>query len=251
MSKFYARQIPKIYPQGLYEESSTQKLPLGTKWKLADGREFIYCKNAATGGPTGPGYLIQSAAPISTSYNLEVASAAAADDDHIHVTVGSADIVANYYAEGYLSHEYGTYKGELYKISSHAAVAYATSTALTVYLSDYVRRAIAAADDVSLICHPCANVILAPANTATSSMVGVATIVPTASYYFWAQYKGPAAVLVDNSTTLIVGVPVQAHGDVAGACQVMTENEEIQQIGTCIYVGAANEMAIIMLDISI
>lgn len=251
MSKYYARQNPKIYNQGLYEESSTQKHPLGTKWKLTDGREFIYCKNAATGGPTGPGYLVQSAAPISTSYNLEVASAAAVDDDHVHVTHGNADVVANFFAEGYLSHDYGTYKGELYKISTHAAVDYSESTALIVYLTDNVRRVIAAADDVSLIQHPCKDVIVAPANTATSTLVGVATIVPTASYYFWAQCKGPAAVLVDNSTTLVVGVPVQGYGDVAGACQVMTENEEITQIGTCLYIGANNEMAIIMLNINI
>lgn len=249
MSKYYARQNPKIYNQGIYEESSTQKHPLGTVWDLADGRGFKYCKAASTGGPTGPGYLVQSAAPISTSYNIEVASAAAIGDDHIHITVGNADIAANYYKEGFITHDYGTYKGEIYKIAGHAAVSYATSTALQVNLSDYVRRVISAADDVTLICHPCDNVIVAPANTATGVIIGVSPIVPTASYYFWCQYKGPCAVLVDNSTTLIVGVPVQAYGDVAGACQVMTENEEIQQIGQCLYIGAQNEMAIINLSI--
>ena len=248
-SNYYARQCPKFYPQGIYEESSTQKLPLGTKWDLADGRGFVYCQNAASGGPTGPGYLVQSAAPISTSYNLEVASAAAIGDDHIHITHGNADLVANFFAEGYVTHDYGTYKGEIYKISNHAALAYATSTALIVYLNDYVRRVIAAADDVSLVQHPCKAVINCPANTATGVVIGVSPIAPTASYYFWVQYKGLCAVLVDNSTTLVVGVPVQAYGDVAGACQIMTENEEIQQIGQCLYIGAQNEMGIINLSI--
>ena len=248
-SVYYARQNPKFYPQRLYDESSTQKLPLGTKWDLADGRGFIYCKAASSGQPTGPGYLVQSAAPISTSYNLEVASAAAAGDDHIHVTHGNADVVANYYREGYITHDYGTYKGEIYKISHHAAVDYSESTALVVYLSDYVRKTIAAADDVSLVCHQCDNVILAPATTATGVIIGVSPIAPTASYYFWVQYKGLCAVLVDNTTTLVIGEPVQAYGDVAGACQVMIENEEIQQIGQCLYIGADNEMAIINLSI--
>ena len=245
----YGRQRPKIFPQGLYEESSTQRLPLGTTWDVTDGRGFIYCKNASTGGPTGPGYLIQSAAPDSYQYNIEVASAAAVGDDHVHVTVGNENITANKYSEGYLTHDYGTYKGEIYKINYHAAVSYATSTALTVYLSDYVRRVIAAADDVTLIRHKCMDVINCPANTPTGVVIGVSPIAPTASYYFWAQYKGPCAVLVDNSTTLIVGVPVQAYGDVAGACQVMTDGDEIPLIGNCLYIGAQNEMAIIDLHL--
>jgi len=120
---------------------------------------------------------------------------------------------------------------------------------LVVYLSDYVRKTIAAADDVSLVCHQCDNVIVAPATTATGVIIGVSPIAPTASYYFWVQYKGLCAVLVDNTTTLVVGEPVQAYGDVAGACQVITESEVIQQIGQCLYVGAQNEMAIINLSI--
>lgn len=249
MSRYYARQMPKIYGQGLYEQSSTKKLPLGTKWHLADGRSFVYCKNASSGGPTGPGYLAQAAAIDAQQCACAVAAAASIGDSYITVTNGADTHDANTYADGYVHVDDDAGEGQLLKISTHAAMTSGGNT--TFYLKDYVRVALTTSTTVTIMKHPCDSVIVCPANTPTGVVLGVSPITPTASYYFWLQYKGLASVLIDNSTTLIVGVPVQSHGDVAGACQVMTENEEIPIIGIAQWIGAAtNEKAGIMLNCS-
>ena len=247
MSVYYARQIPKIYPQGLYEESATQKLPLGTKWTLADGREFVYAKQAATGGVTGPGYIAQCAAVDAQQSSCTVQAAAAIGDTTIYVTNGADTHDANTYAEGYVIIEDDAGEGQCLKIRSHDALT--SGGTITIVLYDALRVAITTDTTCTIMKHPLDSVIVCPANTPTAPVAGVSPITPTASYYFWLQVRGMAAVLVDNSTTLIVGVPVQAYGDVAGACQVMTENEEIPIIGHCFDIGAQNEKASILLDI--
>lgn len=247
MSKYYARQIPKIYPQGIYEESSTQKLPLGTKWSLADGREFVYARQASSGGVTGPGYIAQCQAVDAQQSSCTVAVAGAIDDTTIYVTNGADTHDADTYAEGYVVVEDDAGEGQCLKIRSHSAMT--SGGSVTIVLYDALRVAITTSTTVTIMKHPLDSVIVCPANTPTAPVAGVATITPTASYYFWLQVRGMAAVLVDNSTTLIAGVPVQAYGDVAGACQVMTENEEIPIIGHCFDIGAQNEKAAILLDI--
>lgn len=243
--KYFARQIPKVYPQGIYEESATQKLPLGTLWKCADGRVFQYCKNASSGGPTGPGYLVQSAQQDSDQSSCTVAVAGSVGDTTVYVTNGADTHDANAYAEGYLVIEDDTGEGQCLKIKSHDAMT--SGGMVTFELYDELRVAITTSTTLTISLHQCANVINCPANTPTGAVLGVSPITPTASYYFWVQVAGIAAVLVDNSTTLIQGVGVQAYGDVAGACQVMTENEEIPQIGICLDIGAQNEKATILL----
>lgn len=247
MSVYYARQIPKIYPQGLYEESSTQKMPLGTKWALADGREFVYTKQASSGGVTGPGYIAQCAAVDAQQSTCTVQAAGAIADTTIYVTNGADTHDADTYAEGYVIVEDDAGEGQCLKIRSHDAMT--SGGTVTIVLYDALRVAITTSTTVTIMKHPLDSVIVCPANTPTAPVAGVSPITPTASYYFWLQTKGMASVLVDNSTTLVVGIYVQAYGDVAGACQVMTENEEIPLIGTCFDVGAQNEKAAILLDI--
>jgi len=245
MSVFYARQRPKIFPQGLYEESSTEKVPLGTIWELVDGRRFVYCKAASSGGPTGPGYLIQSAQQDAQQSSVSIAVAAAAGDTTVYFTNGADTHDANDYKDGYLVIEATAGPGQCLKISTSSALTSAGTG--TLVLKDAVRTALTTSSTATVVKHPCQDVIVCPANTPTGVVIGVSPITPTASYYFWAQCAGVAAVLVDNSTTIIQGVPVQAYGDVAGACQVFTEDEEIPQIGVAIDIGAQNQMATIFL----
>ena len=246
--QYFARQAPKFYPVGLFEQSATQKgIPLGAKWDLADGRGFVYCKNASSGGPTGPGYLVQAAAIDAQQCACAVAVNAAIGDKVIYVTNGADTHDADTYKDGYIHVDDDAGEGQLLKIKSHTAMTSGGVTTFTLY--DEVRVALTTSTTVTVMAHPCANVINCPANTPMGVVLGVCPITPTASYFFWVQYKGLASVLIDNSTTLIVGVPVQSHGDVAGACQVMTENEEIPIIGIAQYIGATtNEKAGIMLN---
>lgn len=248
-SKFYARQNPKLFPVALYTQSATQQgIPLGSKWKLADGREFVYCKIAASGGPTGPGYLVQAEAIDAQQCACAVAAAAAIGATYIDITNGADTHDANTYKDGYIHVDDDAGEGQLLKIATHEALTSGGTSRF--YLQDSVRVALTTSTTVTVMKSPFMDVILCPANTPTGAVIGVCPITPTASYYTWIQYKGLASVLIDNSTTLIVGVPVQAYGDVAGACQVMTENEEIPIIGVAQWIGATNnERAGIMLSI--
>lgn len=238
----YARQNPKIFPQGLYEESSTKKLPLGTHWDLADGRGYVYVKDAAAGGNT-IGRLVQAAAPVSTDQYQAVQATGTVGDNHIHITAGSANLTANQYKDGYIN----TNDGNIYKINNHAAIT--LSTAGTINLIDTIRTALTTSSKYSLSYHPCDATIIKP-TTVTSKIIGVANITPTAGYYFWAQYKGIASVLVDTGDTLIIGTGVSAGSTtVAGACTVQTENEETELIGVALHVAAADRFALVMLQI--
>lgn len=245
MAKYYARQLPKIYNQGIYDESSTQQMPLGTKWVLADGRAFVYCKNAASGGPTGPGYLVQGPAPDSHQSTVSIAATAAIGDTTVYFTNGADTQDANTYKEGYIIFETSYGEGQCLKIKDHAA--FTSGGTCSVNLYDALRVALTTASRATIVKHPCDSVINCPANTLTGVFIGVSPITPTASYYFWVQTDGPASVLVDNSTTLVVGSAVQPAGDVAGACQVAVETEIAPRIGVTLDVGAANQKATVIL----
>lgn len=243
----YVRQNPKIYTQGIYEESATQKMPLGTRWDLIDGRSFVYAKQAASGGVTGPGYIAECAPVDAHQVDVSVYAGAQVGDTSVYITNGGDTQVANRYKEGFLIIRSGSGAGQCLKIRSHEAFTSGGTHKIELY--DALRVAITTSTKATIVPHPLSGVVVCPANTPAAPLAGVSPITPTASYYFWLQVKGPAAVLVDNSTTLIVGVGVQAYGDVAGACQVMTENEEIPQIGVCYEIGAQNKMAVIQLNI--
>jgi hypothetical protein len=243
--KYYARQMPKIFPQGLYEESATQLLPLGVEWKLADGRTFVYSKNAASNGPTGPGYL--ASAPVADPHQQACAVLAAAiGDTHVHITNGADTQVANFYKEGYISVDDDAGEGQLLKIKSHPAMTNGGTTAFELY--DEVRIAWTVLTTVSIFKHPFDSVVICPADTPVSPCVGVSNITPTASYYFWLQKAGMASVLVDNST-LAIGANVEANGAVAGSCQVETTGSVLQRIGRVFYIGVSAEKAAIWLNV--
>lgn len=247
---YYARQNPKVFAQGLYEESATQKLPLGTRWKLADGRSYIYCKNGGTA--LAKGVLLQTAVIDTLAVDMVLNTAAAVGDDHIHVTYGAGTTAtANYFREGFAVSEETTASGAgtLYKIDSHAAAT--SGGSLTIYLKDYVRAALTVTTTkITCIKHPCDAVVVFP-TTATGNCVGVSTGAVTADYYFWAQYQGEAAVLVDTGDTLVVGTGVShsSGATVAGACRVQVESELTQIIGVAHVVSAADKYAIVALNI--
>lgn len=251
VQKYYARQNPKIYPQGLYEESSTQKVPLGTQWHLADGRSYIYCKNGASA--LAVGMLLQTAPLDSLAVSMVLNTAAAVGDDHVHATYGAGTTaVANYFKEGYChiaETTVGVGAGHMYKIDHHAAAI--SGGDLAIYLKDNIRVACTVTTaQVTCVKHKCDSVVI-QATSVTGYVIGVSIMPVTASYYFWAQYRGPASVLVDTGDTLIIGSYVTGSigGTVAGACRVGTENEEYQIIGTAHAVGAADSFAIVDLSL--
>lgn len=227
--------------QGLYEESSTQKLPLGSFIRLADGRGFAYAQ--AGGTALVAGNVLQSEAPSANATDETVAVSAAVGDTHIHVTFGGA-VTANQYAGGFLYVNDDTGEGNLYSIKGHAA----GTTSVQVELVEAVRLAITAgAGTVSCIKHPLKAVIKMTAATCTGCPVGVAIMAVTADYYCWIQVKGPCPVLSANST-FVIGNQV-ATGTTAGAIDLIADACVLPIIGTVLQVQAGTENVLINLAI--
>lgn len=175
--------------QGIYEESSTAKHPLGSRLQIG-GRVFYYSQASEA---LSAGKLNTYFPTVITEDTVTVAHAIGTRK--VSVTA-SATVVANELAEGYLIVDEGTGAGEMYKIKSHPAI---TSTAVGVFeLYDPILTAWAIADtDVTLYGSPWR---VRESNTAqTESAAGVSQVSVTDEYYFWNQTYGFCQVLFDEA----------------------------------------------------
>lgn len=240
---------PGVIDQHIWDESITQKHPLGAVWDMGDGRKFVYAK--AGGTALAAGKLNQQEAALSTSINLDVTATtgpASIGDFVFGVTTGAAVIAVNAFAEGYAWHNKNGVLGQMYKVSGH--LVNAGSVELRVNLEEPLRVAVADADEFSLIKHPQKDLIISP-TALTGAPTGVAPIAVTAEYYFWNQVSGPAAILAHG--TLIVGdnvTPSMANTPIAGAVEACTEALSVGVVvGSVISIGTTAETAIVMLAI--
>ncbi len=201
--------------QGIFEESSTPKHPLGEKVELADGRVFRYASFAAA---TGAGLLvsqdISATAIVESDGKLTAASAGATDVIYTDSgTVGSA--TANQYAGGYLHTTDDAGEGYNYRIKSNTA---ASSNAITFTLFDSLQVAVTTATDVAVTGN-LYNKVRAALGTADYIVSGVTPISFTSDYYGWVQTRGIATVLTDGSD-IGIGVPTMLSDATAGAVEV-------------------------------
>ena len=114
-------------PQGIYEESSTQEYPIGTKREFEDGRVFRY---ASFGAATAAGVLVSQDVSATAVVEIEnVATAAAVGATEVILTdsgtLGSA--TANQYAGAYLHTVDDAGEGYTYRIKSNTAASKSSS----------------------------------------------------------------------------------------------------------------------------
>lgn len=250
MSSSLTRALTSV-PQGIYEESSTQKAPLGTPLVLSDGRVFNYAENAAVALTAGR--LIQQGAAIANHGGTGLAAATVtAGNRVVAVDLGATLLTENQYAEGYLVSVDDTANPPVpdlvtMKVSGHPA-ADATATAVAITLGDaMVGSGIEAADQVSLIYNQYDQCI-ATAGVPTAALVGVTLFDIQADFFFWVQTKGVCGVLSDGGS-LQLGDPVVISDDTAGAVGPYTSTQAIDEtgLGDCIAVTAASDIAVINL----
>jgi len=255
----FTEEGPKTFIQGLFEESSTQKHPLGTIRTLSDGRSFVYSRMGATTGVAGS--LYQSPiVDLANVANVTVANAnvGARTITVTPVTIVSGDLVANTFAEGYVFVNTGAANGMSYKIRSHPLLA--ANTAANFVLYDKLRSAnlATATSKVTLVRNRCKDVISHDAPP-TAALVGVATFPVTANYYCWLQNKGPCAIENEagggaalTAGQLVYACP-NANGCITG--QVSTANGINLQatagypVGRCIAASANDHWAFVDLTI--
>lgn len=226
--------------QGLYEISDTQKLDLGSRIRLVDGREFVYGRAGAS--ELAPGKINQTA--IADQEDQAVTVTAAIGNQYITFTTDSATITANQYAGGFIYANDDAGEPQIYTIKSHGAST--TTGPATFYTYETIRTAITAgAGTVSAIKHPCDGLIVCP-TTLTGAPAGVALVTVTAAYYAWFQVKGPCPVLTDG--TLVVGNNAIVSNGVAGAVEP-SGSDVLPVIGVVLQVQANTEYSLINLDI--
>lgn len=196
-SEYRKSNTPMVPPaQGVYEESTTKKAPLGTRLTFPDGRVYRYSCNGTTALTAGKlckaGFL-----NAANWLNKAVAAAVTAGSYSVTLTTTSAATTA---ADGIFQVNDVDGEGIQYKIKSVAANATtATSTDITLY--DPIYTALTTSSEGTILWNPYQ--LVAVATAATDIIIGVPPIPVSAStssvsYYFWLQTWGIANVFSDG-----------------------------------------------------
>lgn len=253
-------------PQGIY--------PLGTQYITKDGRKFRY---ASAGAVTlVRGNTLQASISLSTDQNMSatasttvnpftgssannpgIASNAVGRPD-LAFTHGSATVIANFFAEGFIQVEITPGGGDGYKIIAHPAFASGANTPadlVNLWPGQQIRRALTdTTSKVSLLSHPYSRIIQTPATLATGVIVGVCTTPLTGATgrgnFGWVQTAGACGVLTDN-TSIVVGQPAITSTVTAGAISLVTTTNIIVStiIGQIMRVGASAGWSTVWLKI--
>lgn len=195
------KQPQTMYAQGLFDESADQKHALGTVRWTDDGRKFVYCQ--ATAAAIAAGLCVSKAVAVQA---CTIAAADAAINligaRTVTLTLTGAP-TANLYRDGTLILTAGTGLGESYKIKGNTADDVPASGRCTFYLYDKLATThVAASTTVDVIANPYDGVLINPAvanaaATTQEKVLGITTRSITASYYFWAQVRGLASMMLD------------------------------------------------------
>jgi len=222
--------------QGLYEESATQKGPLGARRALNDGRVFRYAEFTAVAVPAGNlvapdvtsqfvGETDNTSSVNSAGTNSEQSSGATRlyfQDTSLITAANSDDVLAG----GYLHMLHSETGGYTYRIKSNAYAA-ATSV-LTVDLYDPTVEVVDSEAEFAITGNLYQNITIANMDT-DDAVCGITVRNVTASYYAWVQTWGPATVLADESnaaTPVEKGSIAVLSDGVNGAAAVMGQGQD-------------------------
>lgn len=209
-------------PKGIYEESSTQLLPLGQRLVVGD-RVFRYA--LAGGSALAAGKVMSSPAEIGDAEDLAV-NTALAGDTSVTVTLGATAVVAGDYDEGYMLVIDVDSEGHTFRIKSTPAAD--ASATLVVTLYDEIIVAFVADTTVTLIPNIYRKVVIFTASSQVGVAIGVPPIAVTAANFFWLQTWGPCAILRDENTAAYT--PLVPGAVVDGALEDFDAAGSLEQI---------------------
>jgi hypothetical protein len=235
--------------QGIYEESSTQQLALGTKLVYGDGRVFRYAKNGGTA--LSKALMTASEALVTNVFDeLQGTSGTSQEvgDQQILIDVTTGGTwVENEYANGFLVVNKSTGIGDFYKVVANKIRS--SDVLMDVLLEKSLITALAAGTEITMVKSPWRDVDVQP-TTAEGTPAGIPLIDVTANYYCWLQRGGYAPCIVDTSEQLVKGEPagMPATSNVAGACGPVGADTDAQW-GIAVYIADAAEVAILDLTL--
>lgn len=237
--------------QHLFTPTAAQKHGLGRILEIDDGtgRMWRYCKDSGTGSAKA---LAQCAEPVDAQQlgNVQTAYGVSVGERKFDVLVATGSAISDHeLVDGILwVNATGTAEGDYYIIKDNYWIT--GDTVMMVEIADEggVRTAIAATDDISFIKNICRDTKLNP-TTQDAIVVGIANVTVAAGYYYWAQYRGPCAVTVDASDTIVAGEPCGKAGTAgtAGAVGLVANDGTDAVWGTCICTITGGESAMVQL----
>lgn len=222
-------------------------LRLGTRFETRDGRVFRWCRMGAVAGV--PGSVYQSSAPVANHLAQTPAAAAIGATAVTITTLGATAATQNQYGEGWMQVDTTPGQGQMYGIDSHLANAGSAALILNLCKDDAIQVALTTASRVGLIANPYADVIVNP-TTNTGVTIGVPHALIGIGNYGWLQTWGPAAVLINGTPGVGIGVVISAT--TAGAVDVAAVAAEIntRQIGHMMQVGVSTKNNAVYLRIA-
>ena len=196
--------------QSIYEESTTQRLKLGTRCQVGE-RVFYYGKAGA--GNILAGQVVCAPSAVTTAMGCTVAAnVTAMGQNYVTITAGT-NIAANALADGYviISSSAKLGAGVMLKIKSHASFASA-GTACVLYTYDDVPVSTVEAGPANVIPNPWNGVIIG--SVVLDTPIGVAPIAITSGNYGWFQTWGLAAPIHTAATPLAADLTLGTLGTV-------------------------------------
>lgn len=258
LNKDYRRNKITLAPgtrsDTLFTPTADQKYALGTILEADDatGRMWRYCKNGAVA--LTQAFMNASEAPhangleiVQTGYTMSVGDI----KFDILLTTGHG-YATNELIDGIFYVNKGTAAalGAYYIIKDNWIKT--SDTVMTIELADQdgIRTAIAATDEISVIKSPYMDTVVNP-TTQAAMVVGVNNVAVTANYYYFAQYRGPCALIVDAGDTVVIGEPIGKAGTAgtAGAGGLIANDGTDCTWGTVMTVGAAAEPSLVNLNL--
>lgn len=202
------------------EAWSSKSWPVGTRMHVPDGRVFRLAQATATA--IGVGRAVQACQPDMRVRNKGIAAHDGANTitlAGVNTSAGLASLLAGDYAEGMLYVVSGGGSGYVYRVESNAAADASTNTLKILIEADSIVGLVHNTTRVTLLKNRFRDVALADAPP-SAAVIGVTPVAVTASYYFWLQTHGAAAVLQEGA--LAVNRPVAASRLTSGAVRLAT-----------------------------
>lgn len=194
----------------VYDSSSTNDYPLGTRLITFDGRSFRWGENGGTPGVAGSVY--QSEVPTANDDDVAVAAAAAIGDVNLTLTSNSEAIVADEFNGGYFVITDDAGEGYAYAVIDTPSASSATNYTLT--LATGIEVALTTSTTGFLLKHPLKDVIIHP-SPPTAAVQGAMTSAISANEFGWLQHQGVGSVLVEG--TVVIAKMVRASESTDGA----------------------------------
>lgn len=220
-----ARQ--QIYDQDartVFLNANSGSEALGQVAETSDGRVFQYTRAGASN--LAAGLLTQTSATTANDIT-QTGTANAIGSNVITYTVGATAVTQDQFAQGYFAVTVGPGQN-VYQVIGNTAVASAGGS-ITVTLEDPLTIATTTASKFTLMPHPNADSIVTPGSGNAIPCNGVPNVAVTATYYYWSQIGGYAAVLADGAITKATGAVTSLS--VSGAAAIETTSTIVQRIG--------------------